>query len=298
MSKPVHAPLESAAESDIGRVRKINEDCHAVVRLTCGDLPSMLALVADGVGGNVAGEVASRMVVDAIVRALGANACADPIHALPRAVVLAGREVYALTRKNTALRGMATTIAAAWVIGDRLYTATVGDSRIYLLRGGRVVQASVDHTWVAEAIEYGVITPEQASGHPNAHVLRRYLGGEHDPEPDQRLRLGAEDAAPAAEHQGMALAPGDAVLLCSDGLSDLVSTGEIHHALRHASLAEAVHELVELACKRGGHDNITIVALRRPVLGKTSRRPLYLFGILILLALAIFAGWAIAAGGF
>jgi protein phosphatase len=291
-------PVESAEETDVGRVRKINEDQHAVIRLTCNGIPGVLALVADGVGGNAAGEVASQMVVEAVARSLEENACADPIHALPRAIVLAGREVFSRSRKNPALRGMATTLAAAWLIGERLYTATIGDSRIYLSRGGRVFQASVDHTWVAEAVEYGVITPDQASGHPNAHVLRRYLGGGQDPVPDQRLRPDSEGTAPAASYQGLPLSPGDAVLLCTDGLSDLVSADDIHHALRHDILPDAVHELVELACRRGGHDNITVVALRMPHPPKRSPRWLvYPLVGLILLAAAIVV-FGLAGGGF
>jgi serine/threonine protein phosphatase PrpC len=264
MKNKTPGKLETAAESDIGRKRETNEDRYAVVNLACRGIPSTLALVADGVGGNAAGEVASQMVVEAIARALEEDPCVDPVRALPRAVVLASRAVFAQARRDPALRGMATTIAAAWVIGDRMYTTTIGDSRIYLQREGKVAQASVDHTWVAEAVEYGVITPDQARNHPNAHILRRYLGGEHDPEPDQRLRIGPADAVPAAAHQGIPLAPGDAIILCSDGLSDLVSAGDIQHALRQRSLQDAVHELVELACLRGGHDNITVVALRNP----------------------------------
>ena len=124
---------------------------------------------------------------------------------------------------------------ALWMVGRRLYTVTVGDSRIYMRRAGKTFQASIDHTWVQDAVEHGLLTPAQARIHPNAHVLRRHLGGEIDPEPDQRLRLEEGDEAPgSAEHQGMTLEPGDALVLCSDGLSDLVKEEEIGRALRHA----------------------------------------------------------------
>jgi serine/threonine protein phosphatase PrpC len=265
MERTLEPQADLAADSNVGRVRTNNEDRYAVVRLDCKGTPGVLALVADGVGGHAAGEVASQMVVDEIVREVKADPCANPAKILPQAVVRAGRTVFARAKSDIALRGMATTLAGAWLVGRRLYTVTVGDSRIYMRRGGRTFQASIDHTWVQDAVEHGLLTPAQARIHPNAHVLRRHLGGEQDPEPDQRLRLDEGDETPgSAEHQGMALEDGDALVLCSDGLSDLVGEAEIGRALRHNKIERTVQELVELARSRGGHDNITIVALRIP----------------------------------
>jgi protein phosphatase len=159
-------------------------------------------------------------------------------------------------------------------------------------RGGKTFQASVDHTWVQEAVEHGLLTPEQARFHPNAHVLRRHLGGEQDPEPDQRLRLGEDEQAPvSAEHQGMTLEDGDAVVLCSDGLSDLVKEGDIGNALRHRRLERTVQELIDLARKRGGHDNITVVAMRFPA---RESRPSWLRWLALAAAILILAGIAAA----
>jgi serine/threonine protein phosphatase PrpC len=257
--------LETAADSNIGLVRTNNEDRFAVVNIPCDGRTGALVLVADGVGGHAAGEVASQMVVEAVVRDLKAAPCADPVHELPRAVVRAGRAVFARSQQDEALRGMGTTLAAAWVIDRRLYTTTVGDSRIYLHRGGKTVQASIDHTWVQEAVERGMLTPEQARIHPNAHVLRRHLGGPSDPVPDLRFRLiEGEEADASAVHQGCELEEGDAVVLCSDGLSDLVNGEEIERALRHSRLDRSIKELIDLARNRGGHDNITIAAIRVP----------------------------------
>ena len=262
---------ETAADSHVGQVRTNNEDRFAVVSLECSGAPSVLAMVADGVGGHAAGEVASQTVVDEIVREVRADPCANPVKILPEAVVRAGRTVFTRAQKDPALRGMATTLAAVWLIGRRLYSITVGDSRIYMRRGGKTFQASIDHTWVQEAVEHGVLTPAQAQMHPNAHVLRRHLGGEKAPEPDQRLRLDANETRKvSAEHHGMTLEEGDALVLCTDGLSDLVQTEEIDHALRHNRLERTVHELIELARRRGGHDNVTVVALRIPAREKSS----------------------------
>ncbi len=286
---------EVAADSNLGRVRTNNEDRYAVVDLECGGQPSVLALVADGVGGHAAGEVASQTVVDEFLRELRADPCANPVKLLPRAVVRAGHAVFARARKDPALRGMATTLAAVWLVGRRLYTITVGDSRIYMRRGGKTFQASIDHTWVQEAVEHGLLTPDQARIHPNAHVLRRHLGGEQDPDPDQRLRLGADEQAQVStEHQGMTLEDGDALVLCSDGLSDLVQTEEIGRALRHGRLERSVHELIDLARQRGGHDNITVVALRFPAEEKTPAlwrwmKPLLVLALSALILAAIAA---------
>jgi protein phosphatase len=263
--------LETAADSNIGLVRTNNEDRFAIVEIPCDGQPGTLALVADGVGGHAAGEVASQMVVEEVVRDLSAVHCADPVRELSRAVVGAGRAVFNRSQEEESLRGMGTTLAAVWVIGGRLYTATVGDSRIYLHRRGKTIQASIDHTWVQEAVERGVLTPQQARIHPNAHVLRRHLGGPNDPIPDQRLRLDEDEPADAtAVHQGCALEDGDALVLCSDGLSDLVNESEIERSLRHPRLDLSVKELIDLARNRGGHDNITVVAVRVP--GKRAAR--------------------------
>ncbi len=265
MEKNPEPQLETAADSNIGRVRANNEDRFAVVALDCRGTPGVLALVADGVGGHAAGEVASQTVVDEVTREVQSNPCANPAKVLPQAAVRAGRAVHARAQKDPELRGMATTLAGAWVVGRRLYTVTIGDSRIYMRRAGRTFQASIDHTWVQEAVEHGLLTPAQARIHPNAHVLRRHLGGETDPEPDQRLRLEPGGEAPgSAEHQGMTLEAGDALVLCSDGLSDLAGEEEIGRALRHGKLERTVRELIEIARSRGGHDNITIIALRVP----------------------------------
>ncbi|MBN2086430.1 MAG: serine/threonine-protein phosphatase [Anaerolineales bacterium] len=283
---------EVAADSNVGRVRTNNEDRYAVIPLDCKDAPGVLALVADGVGGHAAGEVASQMVVDEIAREAQADPCANPAKVLPQLVVRAGRAVFDRARQDPELQGMATTLAGAWLVGRRLYTVTVGDSRIYMRRGGRTFQASIDHTWVQDAVEHKLLTPAQARIHPNAHVLRRHLGGKEDPEPDQRLRLEEDDEAPGSvEHQGMTLEDGDALVLCSDGLSDLVKEEEIGRALRHRKLERTVGELIELARSRGGHDNITIVALRIPAKREKAARP----GALAVLAVSAVILAAIAA---
>jgi protein phosphatase len=161
---------------------------------------------------------------------------------------------------------MGATCACVWVIGDKLYIATVGDSRIYLLREGRIQQLSTDHTWVQEAIEKSILTPQEAREHPNVHVIRRYLGSPDPPEVDFRLRLYDSEADALAEgNQGTQIRPGDTFLICSDGLTDLVWNDEIAEVIRSKTNPKAAaQELIATANQRGGHDNITLILINVP----------------------------------
>jgi len=160
---------------------------------------------------------------------------------------------------------MGTTCALTWVIDDRLYTANLGDSRIYLLRKGHFVQLSTDHTWVQEALDAGILMDTEGESHPNAHVIRRYLGSKKAPEPDFRLWFfEGEQGKDALANQGFKLESNDTILLCSDGLTDLVSDDEIRHVLQSTPQPEAPNALIGMANQRGGHDNITVVLLSVP----------------------------------
>lgn len=266
MSPLEHAHLQIAALSHPGETGKNNEDRYSVsAELLGGRLPSVLAVVADGIGGHLAGEVASQLSVDTVVARLAQASGRFPVRELRSAVIDAARAVSAASQESEERRGMGSTLAAAWVLGERLFTAFVGDSRIYLMRDGTLHQTSVDHTWVQEALEHKVITPEEARDHPNAHVLRRHLGGSQVPEPDIRLRLSpGESDSRSRSNQGLRLRPGDQVLLCTDGLTDLVSEGETRRLLTAHPPEEVVRQLVDLARARGGHDNITVVLLTVP----------------------------------
>jgi len=262
------AHLEVVAATHPGEVRATNEDRFAVgtYQLSAEDSTlCTLAILCDGIGGHAAGEVAAQIIVDQFVLQAASFSGRDPTLEVSTALVRAGRAVYARARTDAALYGMGATAASAWVIGHRLYTATIGDSRIYLLRADGMRQISVDHTYVQEAVERGTLTPEEARTHPYAHVLRRHLGGERDPLPDLRIRLSAyEDDAVSIAHQGLPLAAGEIALLCTDGLSNLVPADEIAAVLLARQLPQAVAQLIDLARSRGGHDNITIIAMHHP----------------------------------
>lgn len=262
------AHLQVAVVTHPGMKGKNNEDRYAVSAHRLGgarSLPSLLAVVADGVGGHRAGEVAAEMAVEIVSRTVAESDAGQPVSILSRAIAQANQAIYAQALANPAQQGMSTTCACAWVIGDRLYTASVGDSRIYLIRNGDIRQLTTDHTWVQEAVESGALTPEQARSHPNAHVIRRHLGSQQPVAPDFRLRLSLEEGDERAEaNQGVRLLPGDCLLLCSDGLTDLVTDGEILEAMTSRRPREGLEHLVALANYRGGHDNITIVCLQKP----------------------------------
>lgn len=265
---PTQQPhLIVAALSHPGESGKNNEDRARVAsfRLSKDRTPVLLAIVADGIGGHQAGEVAAELAIDTFTNMVGASVDAEPLPLLRQGIVEASRAIQRASRQAVELEGMGSTIAIAYVVGDRFYSATVGDSRIYYLSWGVLRQVSTDHTWIQEAIEHHIITPQEAKDHPHAHVLHRHLGGLQDPQPDLRLRLSPEeDEARSLANQGLKLNPGDQILLCSDGLTDLVRDDEIHGILHGNPSDEAARRLVDLARSRGGHDNITVVILVAP----------------------------------
>lgn len=262
------AHLYVAASTHPGMKGKNNEDQYAVSAYLLSEAdptPSLLAIVSDGIGGHRAGEVASQIAVETISRTVAKSDGSNPTATLEDAITLASQAIVEQAELHPEKRGMGATCVCAWVIGNRLYSASVGDSRLYLLRGNSITQLTTDHTWIQEAIEYGALTPEQARRHPNVHVIRRYLGSQPPPEVDFRLRVNpAETDSQAQANQGFPLIPGDFLLLCSDGLTDLVDQAEIKSTLRSHSREEALQALTQLANQRGGHDNITIVVLEVP----------------------------------
>lgn len=289
---PSESPhLLVAASSHPGETGKNNEDAYSVTsyRLDSGRARSLLALVADGIGGHQAGEVAAKLVIDTVVRRVAASSGRQPLVVLRAAVLEAGRAVQRAAALSPDHEGMGSTVAAAWEVGGRLYTVSVGDSRIYLLRAGELRRLTIDHTWVQEALDHGIITPEEAHNHPHAHILRRHLGGAQDAQPDQRLRLSADESDERSlANQGLELRQGDQILLCSDGLTDLVSDEEIRATLSAQPPAVSVPTLIDLARARGGHDNITVIAALVPAQPRRRRPalPTLLVAALLLVLLA------------
>ncbi|WP_322762002.1 PP2C family serine/threonine-protein phosphatase [Frankia sp. Cr2] len=227
--------LHYAVRSDVGHVREGNEDSAYA--------GSRLVAVADGMGGHAAGEVASSTVISQLADLDADVGSGEILHALADSVDLANAELRAMASEDGSLEGMGTTVTALLLSGISLGVLHVGDSRAYLLRDGVLRQVTHDHTLVQDLVDQGRITPAQADTHPQRSLLMRALDG-RDVEPD----LFIQDAI-----------TGDRYLLCTDGLSGVVTEVTIHDALLLPGPQDVVDRLVELALKGGGPDNITVV---------------------------------------
>jgi protein phosphatase len=269
---PVGDELNIAQNTHEGMSGKRNEDFLGVFAWQYdGRQKLTLGIVADGVGGQIAGEVASRLTVDTMKNYFDGLARIENINKhLEEAILAANKAVYQASRENPDYRGMSTTIAVTAIIDNHLFTAHVGDSRIYLFRDGRLRQMSTDHTWAQEAIEAGLLSPEQAKKHPNRNVIRRHLGGTEEVEVDHRLVLEPGQSPVAARaNQGMILREGDTLLICSDGLTDMITDQSVLESLHghYFDLDVAASELIDKANQAGGKDNITVVIVQEPPKG-------------------------------
>lgn len=266
MIRIAHAHLPVFAATHAGKSGKNNEDRYAVSAFQLSEAdstPVVFAVLADGIGGHRAGEVAAEMAVEGISQQVAGSVMIDPPQALTDAIHQTNQQIFSAAQSNDNRAGMGSTCVCALVINNTLFIATVGDSRIYLLRGDTILQLSTDHTWIQEALERGVLTPEQARNHPNQHVIRRYLGSPTPPLVDLRMRW---DGEAVDLPRGLPLQSGDRLLLCSDGLTDLVSDAEILEILNGNEPGAALESLIAKANARGGHDNITLVLLHAPEL--------------------------------
>lgn len=236
--------LSTAACTDIGLCRQSNEDSYA----TASELG--LCMVADGMGGHQAGKVASEMATLHALRAIEAlqGATASPAEKLRHAVFCANREVHRWAEAHAELCGMGTTLVALLATNDRVALAHIGDSRAYLIRGGRIRQLTDDHSLVGDLLRREEISEDDAREHPHRHVLTRALGVASFAQPD------LAELTPV---------PGDTFFLCSDGLTTHVRDAEILEYVRGESeLQKACDSLVACANQRGGVDNITVVLVR------------------------------------
>lgn len=262
------AHLDIAAASHPGLVGKNNEDRYSVSAFMTGSggkVQAVFAILCDGIGGHRAGEIAAQLGVTTVTEVITASDGLQPLETLENAIQRANHTIFEASLSVQGRRGMGTTCVCAWVIADRLYTANLGDSRIYLLREEHIMQLTTDHTWLQEAYDAGIISDAHGGEHPNAHVIRRYLGSARAPRLDFRLWFFDDESdAEAIENQGLPLEAGDTLLLCSDGLTDLVSDHEIQRLVKSAPLDRAPGALIDLANARGGHDNTTVVLLRVP----------------------------------
>jgi len=277
MIRTTLAHVHVAALSHAGMSGKNNEDRYAVssFQLAKDDpRPAVFAIVSDGIGGHRAGEVAAELAVNYISMHVAESNAKKPLKIMESAIHDASQAIASHSAGKDEEQGMGATCACAWIIENKLYTSYIGDSRIYLLRGKYIQRLSIDHTWVQEAYEKGIISEEQMRDHPNVHVIRRHLGGLKLPDVDFRLRIDNQETdEESMNNQGFHLYPGDTILICTDGLTDLVWDDEIQKTVRsQKDLKAAAEALVSLANERGGHDNITVVLLAMPRLEETTPR--------------------------
>jgi PPM family protein phosphatase len=278
--------------SHAGMTGKTNEDRVMVTHFWLDNQkrrPSVLAVLCDGIGGHRAGEVAAEIGVQTITETIAEGDPKRPLRTFEAAVQHANQAIFSASTSESGRQGMGTTCACAWLVEGRLYTMNLGDSRIYLLRDELIIQVTTDHTWIQEAIDAGILSDSAQKGHPNAHVIRRYLGSAKPPEPDFRLWFyEGEGNAEAEANQGLELLPGDILLLCSDGLTDLVADEEIQEVVQSLPLDQIPDRLISLANTRGGHDNITLVLLRypgdSPKKRRVGRKKRIVLGCLVVLA--------------
>jgi protein phosphatase len=233
-----------SAISHRGKKRQHNEDFYYA------DFP--IFVVADGLGGHRAGEIASKIAVDKFVQQVKEGFVAlknleEVAILLEKSIVAAGRTVFEESRTKIELEGMGTTISAAVIFNDHLVTAHVGDSRIYLLREGELKRLTTDHTYVQYLLDKGEISKEEAENHPLKNALLQALGGE------EKLKV---------EKGIVSLKPQDKILLCTDGLYNMVAEDNIANTLKsELSPDKKAKILLEAALKAGGLDNITLIII-------------------------------------
>ena len=262
--------ISFGSRTDIGYVRDHNEDSLIII-------PPLFA-IADGMGGHEAGEIASEITVNTLAELAPSHLDAEGLTA---AVEAANYNVMKAPRQGIGRDGMGTTLTAAMLEGERLLIAQVGDSRAYLLHKGHLQQITRDHSLMADLIEAGQITPEEARVHPNRSVITRAIGSDIHMRPDiYELNVDA----------------GDRILLCSDGLSSMISNNAIESIMRRQSDAQhCADELVTAALENGGADNVTVVVADVPGFSEVREKKrahksrVFYIGLAIALVAVIFA---------
>lgn len=235
--------MKTFSKTDIGMVREVNQDYVFATEAPIGNLPNLL-VVADGMGGHRAGEYASRLAVEVLKEELAASTEDGPEAMMRNAITHANERVLEAARQDVKLSGMGTTLVAATVIERTLYFANVGDSRLYLLNDD-IKQLSKDHSLVQEMVRLGGINQEEAKYHPDKNIITRAIGAKDEVEID------------FFEYR---LKKGDVILMCTDGLSNMVEDEEILHIVKCSrDVVEAVEQLIERAKDNGGNDNIGVI---------------------------------------
>ncbi len=242
--------LKSYSVTDIGRKRQLNQDYVFSSGNPIGNMPNLF-IVADGMGGHKAGDYASRYTVETIEREIKASFEKNPSIIIKKAIQVANTEIREKASEDTNLTGMGTTVVVATVIGRYLQVANVGDSRLYIVNGSEIRQITRDHSLVEEMVRLGGIKREDARLHPDKNIITRAIGAKADVDIDFFT---------------VELRPSDRILMCSDGLTNMVEDKDILRIMNEhrddRTLVETVQALIDEANANGGKDNIGIVLVK------------------------------------
>jgi len=263
VASPSPTQISARGVTDVGRRRDHNEDAFLV------DADLGLFVVADGMGGHAGGGTASTLAVETIRDRVRAARASDPAlfadpgpaqtsrlpEVLREAVEEACRNIYRAAQEDPSLAGMGTTVTAALLADGAAFVAHVGDSRCYLARGEQIFQISEDHSLVNEQLKAGAITEEEARSSRFRNIITRSVGFEEEV---------------LVDVMGLEVQPGDTLVLCCDGLSNLVGDGEIGQVVAAEPLSDSPEKLVALANERGGDDNITVIVVKIDGTGASS----------------------------
>lgn len=250
--------IEAFSMSDVGKKRQINQDCVDISVTPVGNLPNLL-LLADGMGGHKAGDYASRFAIDTVKQEVNVSPETNPVHIFAEAIEYANTHLYEKSVSDMNFQGMGTTLVAATCLDNKLSVANIGDSRLYLIRQNKMVQVTRDHSYVAELVQKGELDKETAQNHPKKNYITRAVGA-------------FEKAN--ADYFYVETKPGDTILICSDGLTNMLSDEEILSMIyQEKDLELTCHKLVQAANEKGGLDNISVILARTAESGKEN--PIY-----------------------
>ena len=237
--------IKTAYLTDTGRKRELNEDYVYASEKPVGNLPNLF-IVADGMGGHNAGDFASEFTVKTMVEEIEASFEKNPSIIFQKAINVANQKLREIAAKDLAKRGMGTTVVAATCLGKYLQVANVGDSRLYVVND-TIKQITTDHSYVEEMIRRGNLQRENARSNPNKNIITRAVGAKNEIQADIYV---------------VELKPGDLLLMCSDGLSNMLEDEEMRMIIRRQrDIVEMAEELVKVANENGGKDNISVVLI-------------------------------------
>ena len=238
--------IKTASRSDVGKKRQLNQDVVYSSELPVGNLPNLF-IIADGMGGHKAGDYASRYAVDTIEKETLESLEENPEIILQKAISKANKDIRELSHQNPDMEGMGTTIVAATIYGKYMKVANVGDSRLYIINGKKIKQITRDHSLVEEMVRIGELDRISARNHPNKNIITRAVG---------------VTASVVADFFDVELKEGDVILMCSDGLSNMLEDEEIRMiACAQRDIIEKAEALVRAANNNGEKDNISLIII-------------------------------------